>query len=169
MAVVKYFNNLWKGKIDFFTKAISSVSILMGFWISLVVLELWFFSEKRVVLVGQVLLVTFLHFLISELFFKYILPRFVQMRERPFDKYPDEIAPIGYKLSYGSMPSSHMSSSVAMLVVLVSNFSALLWPAVAVILFMAFARLHNGMHYPSDILVGIILGFFYGMTAVWIF
>ncbi|EKE15885.1 MAG: hypothetical protein ACD_11C00090G0010 [uncultured bacterium] len=166
LAVVKYLNNLWKGKIDFATEAISNIAILMAFWISALTLGMWFFPERRFVLLGQVLVVAFLHFVISELFFKYILPHFVEVRKRPFSEYPEEIVPIGYQFSYGSMPSSHMSSSAAMAVTLVSVFPILFWPAVLFLIFMAFARLHNGMHYPSDIIAGLVLGLSYGFFAI---
>jgi undecaprenyl-diphosphatase len=43
------------------------------------------------------------------------------------------------------------------------------WPwALGFILLMAFARMHNGMHYPSDVLAGTILGICYGLIAVWL-
>ncbi|HCB51180.1 TPA: hypothetical protein DEP21_01160 [Patescibacteria group bacterium] len=28
---------------------------------------------------------------------------------------------------------------------------------------MAFSRMHNGMHYPSDVIVGSVLGILYGL------
>jgi membrane-associated phospholipid phosphatase len=31
---------------------------------------------------------------------------------------------------------------------------------------MAFSRVHNGMHYPSDVLAGSLLGVGYGLLAV---
>ncbi len=31
---------------------------------------------------------------------------------------------------------------------------------------MALSRLHNGMHYPTDILGGIVLGLIYGVIAI---
>jgi membrane-associated phospholipid phosphatase len=33
---------------------------------------------------------------------------------------------------------------------------------------MAFSRIHNGMHYLTDVLAGGILGFFYGLAAVYL-
>jgi len=35
------------------------------------------------------------------------------------------------------------------------------------VLLMTFARMHNGMHYPSDILVGSILGIIYGAVSIY--
>lgn len=39
--------------------------------------------------------------------------------------------------------------------------------SVAVFLFfMAFARIHNGMHYPSDVVAGAVLGILYGLAGI---
>jgi membrane-associated phospholipid phosphatase len=35
-------------------------------------------------------------------------------------------------------------------------------------LLMAFSRMHNGMHYPSDMLVGAVLGMVYGLIGFWL-
>jgi membrane-associated phospholipid phosphatase len=35
-------------------------------------------------------------------------------------------------------------------------------------LLMAFSRMHNGMHYPSDVLMGSLLGIGYWLLSVWI-
>jgi membrane-associated phospholipid phosphatase len=32
---------------------------------------------------------------------------------------------------------------------------------------MAYARMHNGMHYPSDIIAGAALGTFYGLVGIY--
>jgi len=34
------------------------------------------------------------------------------------------------------------------------------------VLLMATARMRNGMHYPSDVLAGAVLGIVYGVAAV---
>jgi len=61
-----------------------------------------------------------------------------------------------------------MASAVAMLTVILF-FVPGVWPhALAFVLLMAFSRMHNGMHYPSDVLAGTMLGICYGITGVWI-
>jgi len=169
LRIVKYFNDFGRGKIDFFTETVSNISVIGAFWISAVALIFWFFPASREVLIGRVIIVTILHFSISELFFKHFLPCFVEFRKRPFLEYPDQIIPVGRQLSYGSMPSSHVSSTAAMLSVLVSVAPFLFWPALFLLALMSFIRLHNGMHYPLDILVGAALGFAYGIISVLIF
>ena len=61
-----------------------------------------------------------------------------------------------------------MASTVGMLFVSVAFYPSLLLPAILFALVMSFARLHNGMHYPSDVIAGIILGFVYGYIAMYL-
>ena len=167
--IVKYFNNLGKGRIDFLTKSISSIRLLFLFWFLLTGYVFLFYPEIREVFFFRIITVAVLHFLISEGFFKYLLPVFARIRKRPYIEYPDIIKPIGREFSDSSIPSSHITSTVAMLIVFISFFPILVWPSILFILSMAFARLHNGMHYPSDMIVGVILGTLYALIAVNIF
>lgn len=163
--IVKYFQEFGKGRIDFFTAAISSVPVLAALWISLLAALAWFFPEERSGLFLRVLVVAILHFSISEGFFKYVLPRFISMRRRPYVEFPELVKPIGHQFSDGSIPSSHMTSTVAMLFVISSVFPIFIWPSVLLALFMSFARIHNGMHYPSDVIFGTLLGAGYAIIA----
>ncbi|MEI6673178.1 MAG: phosphatase PAP2 family protein [bacterium] len=59
---------------------------------------------------------------------------------------------MGKQYSDSSFPSSHMVLTVAMATVMILLFPAV-WPyAILYILIMAWSRMYNGMHYPSDIL-----------------
>jgi undecaprenyl-diphosphatase len=107
------------------------------------------------------------HFAITEGIFKILLPKFFKGRRRPYIDYPQEIKAIGREHRDSSFPSSHMSATLAMLTVLVYFFPAS-WPlAVIATIFMAYARMHHGMHYPSDIMAGIVLGIGYGAGGVY--
>jgi undecaprenyl-diphosphatase len=59
-----------------------------------------------------------------------------------------------------------MTTTVGMFFVITAFYPSLIIPAVSMILVMAFSRLHNGMHYPSDILAGVALGLGYGWIAL---
>jgi undecaprenyl-diphosphatase len=64
-----------------------------------------------------------------------------------------------------SFPSSHMTGLVAALGI-VTLHARRAWPALALgWLLMAFARIHAGMHYPSDVLAGTLLGVVYALAA----
>lgn len=168
LGFVKYIHNLGKGKINFLTSLVSSVKMLAILWTTALLLMYFYLPDSRVILWQRIAVVAILHFLISEGIFKYLLPYFFGARKRPFAKYPNDIKPIGHRFSDGSMPSSHMASTVAMVVVLFSVFPAILLSGIFFSLFMGFARIHNGMHYPSDIIVGTVLGISYGLISVFL-
>jgi undecaprenyl-diphosphatase len=62
-----------------------------------------------------------------------------------------------------------MSSTVSILTVFVYFYKKywIVWTsAILFALLMAFARIHNGMHYPTDVLAGTALGIVYGIIAI---
>jgi undecaprenyl-diphosphatase len=67
-----------------------------------------------------------------------------------------------------SFPSGHSSASMA------AAFSFFLYnkkigiPAIVLALLIAFSRLYIFVHYPTDVLVGLIVGTIYAVTAAWI-
>lgn len=160
-------NRLGKGKVDNFLRFISSIRFLAFFWgiaVAIGILK----NPSIIKPFGEaVLIVTALHFSITEGLIKHLLLRIFPKRKRPYLSYPKLVKPIGRKFSDSSFPSSHMATTVAMLVVIVAFYPSLLWLALAGALVMAFSRLHNGMHYPSDVLVGIALGLTYGYVALY--
>ena len=166
--IVKYCNRFGRGVIDIPLRFISSIRFLLFFWILLVIVALARNPEIVRHFVAAVLVVSALHFGITEGIFKHLSKKLFRPRKRPYVAYPDLIKPIGHKFSDSSFPSSHMASTVGMLFVSVAFYPSLLVPAILFTLIMSFARLHNGMHYPSDVLVGIILGLAYGYIAIYL-
>ncbi len=80
-------------------------------------------------------------------------------RKRPFQEYPDEIV-MRTKADGFSFPSGHTSSAFATATAL--TLSTKKWyvavPAYAYAGLVAYSRLRLGVHYPSDVLGGIIVG-----------
>ncbi|MBP6397030.1 MAG: phosphatase PAP2 family protein [Saprospiraceae bacterium] len=83
-------------------------------------------------------------------------------RERPYEKYP-EIDPV-YLAADPSFPSGHTASAFAL-----ATSATLIWPKwyVAVPAYtwagsVAYSRMHLGLHYPTDVVAGAVLG---GSTA----
>lgn len=79
-------------------------------------------------------------------------------RERPYERYPDIIAKSSENSS--SFPSGHTASAFA-----TATSISLEYPKWYVIVpsylwagSVAYSRMHLGMHYPSDVLGGMILG-----------
>ena len=88
-------------------------------------------------------------------------------RPRPFWDLPDARTLVG-KSDSGSMPSSHTANWFAATMVLFLFYrrsGRFLLPVAATI---GFSRIYNGVHYPSDVLAGAILGAGYAALVVWV-
>lgn len=164
--IVKFFNQLGAGWIDPATIFISSNTLLgiLGIIITGFFL-IWDKKSGKQIAVAATIAVG-LHFLTSEIFFKYILPEFGLFRLRPYLVHPGEIIPLGKLNTSSSFPSSHMAYILSLSTVYVYYYRKFLLPAAVFALFMAYVRIHNGMHYPSDVLAGSVLGALYGITAI---
>lgn len=88
------------------------------------------------------------------------------MRPRPFDlpgcTLPKERLLIPAPTDY-SFPSGHTMSSVAAATALFKDHSVLGFLAFVLALLIAFSRLYLQVHYPSDVLGGLIIGFLMGL------
>jgi undecaprenyl-diphosphatase len=167
LKIVKYFNQLGKGKIDSVTDFLSRVKYLFTFWFAVTLLALFFGKGNRAEIVMALAVVTIAHFLLTEGIIKHSLTKIWGIRRRPY-LVDNNIIPVGRQFSDSSFPSSHMATTLAMLVTL-TYFFPIAWPVSLIfVLLMAFARLHNGMHYPSDILAGTALGIGYGVLGVYV-
>ena len=164
--IVVFFNKFGWKKLDIFLGFINSIRFLAFFWLSLTLIAVM--SHPAIILefIPAVAAVAVLHFVITEGIFKHLLIYIFAKRKRPYVAYPDLIRPIGKKFSDSSFPSSHMATTVAMLFVIVNFYPSLLVLAISMVAVMAFSRLHNGMHYPSDVLAGIVLGLGYGYLSL---
>src|SRR5947208_8119914 len=87
-------------------------------------------------------------------------------RLRPFNDIPDAITRVGRGGSF-SMPSAHSANwfSAAMVFFIYYRRSARFMLPLAGL--VGFSRIYNGVHYPSDVLVGAILGVGYAAALVW--
>lgn len=164
-----FINKLGAGTIlDFFTLAMSRHSFFISILAALVLAALIFDKKNRKKIFIAILIALALYFLISELFFKHLLGYFTDLRVRPYLAHPDLITALGTN-SDASFPSNHTSSTAAVLTVLTYYYRKF-WPvwllATLFLLFIAFSRVHNGMHYPTDVLVGAVLGIIYGVIAI---
>lgn len=92
-----------------------------------------------------------LEFILSDFIIKNIIAR-----PRPFIEVAYTLpikAPGGY-----SMPSGHSASSFLMVGMFFGYSQKGKWAVLVLALLMAFSRLYLFVHYPSDVLVGILIG-----------
>lgn len=87
----------------------------------------------------------------------------VYFRLRPFVNHPDLLT-LGLNAHDGSFPSGHalVSFSIAYSLVL-SGYRRVGWWAMGAALLISLGRVFAGVHYPSDIIAGAVIG----MTAAW--
>jgi membrane-associated phospholipid phosphatase len=80
-------------------------------------------------------------------------------RERPFDAFPDEITQRDYPETF-SFPSGHTTSAFATATAM--SLSCRKWyvtvPSYTYAGLVAYARMRLGVHYPTDVLAGMIIG-----------
>lgn len=164
--IVLFFNHLQFPYLTAVTTFVSNeivLVILCGLSLSAV-----FFQNQRsrLVIMASVLLALLLHFVVSEWLLKHVFVDYI-FRARPFTINPT-VHQIGTRYTDSSFPSSHMASTCAVITVYFYHYRKYLFPIIFFILLMAFARIHNGMHYPSDVIAGLILGVFYGSMSIYI-
>lgn len=179
--IVRFFNELGKGTIvDNISWLISYIPFLVALVLIFMFFAYFYNSDRKnnkngngkwkVVFLALIIALT-LHFLITNLFIKGIGGELIGIRERPYIVYTD-IIPIGETYTDSSFPSGHVSGSVAVLVVLGYFYARgknknLIWSLIVLAgLLIGLSRLHNGMHYPSDVLFGALFGLFYGYVGV---
>lgn len=81
----------------------------------------------------------------------------VLVRERPYITHA-AIVCAGRPLDRFSFPSGHTLHAVSFTVVICSTFPLLAWVLVPMVLLIAGSRMVLGLHYPSDVLVGGMIG-----------
>lgn len=78
-------------------------------------------------------------------------------RLRPYMVLPDVIQRVGS--GGGSFPSNHAMNNAAMATVLWSYYPRQRWWFVLVAALVGFSRVYCGVHWPSDVLAGAMIGF----------
>lgn len=101
--------------------------------------------------------------LLSSHFFVHILKRLIN-RKRPYQKLAGTKHLVEPFESY-SFPSGHTTASFAAAVTLSFAFSQLSILFILIASIVAVSRIYLGVHYPSDILTGIIIALFFSFAV----
>ena len=147
------------GFLDFLTVALSYITTSGIIWI---VLGVVLTCIKKTRAVGIVVLMALaVGFLSGDVLLKHIV-----QRPRPFTVNTD-IQLLIKQPSGASFPSTHSTLAAAVTtVLLVKNKRALGYCALALTVCIAFSRLYLYVHYPTDVLCGLLLGVLSGVAAL---
>ena len=87
----------------------------------------------------------------------YKLVKHKTLRPRPFNVYPTIVC-AGKTLDQFSFPSGHTLHAVGFSIIAVFYFPALIWLVLPFSVLVALSRPILGLHYPSDVLAGALIG-----------
>jgi undecaprenyl-diphosphatase len=155
---VFYFINhtLSTGFLDKFFAVITNVN---NWYIAYVILlGISFFKggkKGRIAVIGVIILI-----LVTDQTSAHLLKEIIR-RIRPCNALTDVITPLGCTGSY-SFPSNHAFNNFAAAVFYYRLFPRLKWILFITASLIAISRVYLGLHYPSDILGGALLGVIFG-------
>lgn len=130
-------------------------------WIALTCFLLAFKKTRRV---GAMCAVS----LVLSLLFTNLLVKPLVARTRPYELIQGLVLLIEKPHDF-SFPSGHSSAAFAAAWVMFRNLPKKIGiPAVIYASLMAFSRLYFAVHYPTDVLAGVIFGILYAQAAMWL-
>lgn len=156
LTITKILNQFGLHKIDYFTELISYIPFLIATLaiISILILRYNKTNGKKIII--SIMFSLILVFTINELIIKN-----VTHIDRPYiqDK---SIIPIGYQFKDSSFASTHVASVIAVTSIILFYYYKNRKIVLSLGLFsliLSFSRLHNGMHFPIDVIIGSFIGF----------
>ncbi len=136
-------------------------------WILALTLALWLFWRRRDAQKAKKALYVFASVLLSGLIV--IIPKVLIGRARPkhlFNEGFYGFDPVALKASFWSMPSGHSATAFAFGVSLALLYPRYRYIFLALAALVAFSRVALTKHYPSDVIIGSLIG---AAVAVWLY
>lgn len=130
------------------------------FWYGLMIALAAFGGTRGIVAALQMLVTGFMAWLL------YRTLKLRTRRLRPFRVHPDVTAR-ALALDEFSFPSGHTLHAVSFTIVAVASFPFLALPLIAFTMLVAVSRVALGLHYPTDVLAGALIGAALGTASVW--
>lgn len=147
--------------LDYVMAFFSYIGEAGGIWLISAIIMLVFRKTRAT---GVMMIVALLAgYLIGEVGIKNIVGRV-----RPFRVNTDIVLNIAPPSGY-SFPSGHSCSSFAAATVIFMHSKKLGIPALIIASLIAFSRLYNYVHFPTDVIGGIILGIICAVVTVYLF
>lgn len=146
--------------LDEFMVAISSLGNGAILWICLIIV---FLSTKEYKKMAQIMIIAFIgNLIIINLGLKNIVDR-----TRPYE-YVKELELLIPKVGNASFPSGHSSyaATFATIILLMGKSKSLGIFTLVLAILISFSRLYLHVHFPSDVLAGIILGIVIGILSM---
>lgn len=129
-----------------------------------ILISLWLFIHKKTRHIG---IITLLALTLSVIMGEGLLKHIVQ-RPRPYADFSLAHLLVDKSTTY-SFPSGHTATSFAAAYALskyIKKFSLVIW---TIAITIAFSRLYLFLHYPSDIVAGVVLGLICGKAASYLY
>ena len=151
LAVFQWLRSYQSAGLDVFMAGLSDVARGSAVWVGLALLIGLMYRSRWPAVVQVILALAVTHFMTDAVAKPYF------NRARPFESYSDTRV-YGYKPTTRSLPSGHAANAVAAAYTLsrvAPDARAIFW---VLAILIAFSRTYLGVHYPTDVLAGALLG-----------
>lgn len=156
--------NSWN--VHGFSKTLSATAVIMPASVPTVMAVVAFIKEDKNMLENALYIGTTV---VEAIGVSYSLKQLTN-RMRPYEMYPDKITPYGHISNRSSFPSDHTAAAFSLATAMSVNYPK--WYVIAPSAIWAsgvgLARINQGAHYPSDVLVGAAIGVGCGFANIYI-